>query len=103
MSYKYCVAECWGKEFIDQNESSRITFKGLPGNVWQVPADNNHANLWIQKVLGTPKTRTEAQAIVDDVITQTQATWDADNVTNESAEQKVDRIGLRPDLITLEE
>jgi hypothetical protein len=102
-TYQYCVAENWGKGFIDHNESSRITFKGLPGNVWQVPAYNKHANLWIQKVLGTPKTRDEAQAIVDGVITQAQATWDADNVANESAEQKVDRIGERPVLITLEE
>jgi hypothetical protein len=102
-TYQYCVAENWGKGFIDHNESSRITFKGLPGDVWQVPAFNKHANLWIQKVLGTPKTRDEAQAIVDAVITQAQATWDADNVENESAEQKVDRIGERPVLITLEE
>ena len=102
-TYQYCVAENWGKGFIEHNESSRITFKGLPGDIWQVPAHDKNANLWIQKVLGTLKTRDEAQAIVDGVITQAQASWDADNVEGESAEQKVDRIGDRPVLLTLEE
>ena len=36
-TYQYCVAENWGKGFIDFDESHRITFKGYPGNVWQVP------------------------------------------------------------------
>ena len=46
-TYQYCVAENWGKGFIDHDESWRITFKSYPGNVWQVPAYNKHANLWI--------------------------------------------------------
>ena len=29
-TYQYCVAENWGKGFIDHDESSRITFKGYP-------------------------------------------------------------------------
>ena len=37
-TYQYCVAENWGKGFIDHDESFRITFKGYPANVWQVPA-----------------------------------------------------------------
>jgi hypothetical protein len=37
-TYQYCVAENWGKGFIDHGESQRITFKGYPANVWQVPA-----------------------------------------------------------------
>ena len=44
-TYQYCVAENWGKGFIDHDESWRITFKGYPANVWQVPAYNKHANL----------------------------------------------------------
>jgi len=35
-TYQYCVAENWGKGFIDHGESQRITFAGYPGNVWQV-------------------------------------------------------------------
>jgi len=74
---QYCVAENWGKGFIDQYESGKISFTGLPGNVWQVPAHNKDANLWINKVLGTPKTKDEAQVIVDGVVTAAQVAWDA--------------------------
>ena len=56
-TYQYCVAENWGKGFIDHDESQRITFAGYPGNVWQVPAYNKHGNLWIAKVAGTVKTK----------------------------------------------
>ena len=93
---QYCVAENWGKGFIEHHESSRITFVGLPGNVWQVPANNKEVNLWINKVLGTPKTKDEAQAIVNGVVTLEQAAWDA-----LSDQQKSNSI--RPDDIILEE
>jgi len=76
-TYQYCVAENWGKGFIEHDESSKITFKSYPGNVWQVPAHNKHANLWIAKVAGAVKTKDEAQAIVDAVIQAAQAAWDA--------------------------
>ena len=76
-TYQYCVAENWGKGFIDHVESIKITFKGFPGDVWQVPAYNKHANLWIAKVGGTVKTLLEAQAIVDAEVTAAQTAWDA--------------------------
>ena len=102
-TYQYCVAENWGKGFIDHVESQRITFKGYPANVWQVPAYNKHANLWIAKVAGVVKTKDEAQALVDVEITAAQNTWDGDNVDGETADEKVERLGLRPADITLEE
>ena len=95
-TYQYCVAENWGKGFIDHNESSRITFVGLPGNVWQVPAYNKHGNLWIAKVAGSVKTLSEAQAIVDAEVTAAQNSWDA-----LSDEQKAS--STRPADIILEE
>ena len=76
-TYQYCVAENWGKGFIDHVESIKITFKGFPGDVWQVPAYNKHANLWIAKVGGPVKTLSEAQAIVDAEVTAAQTAWDA--------------------------
>ena len=76
-TYQYCVAENWGKGFIDHDESWRITFKGYPANVWQVPAYNKHANLWIAKVAGVVKTKDEAQALVDAEVQAAQAAWDA--------------------------
>jgi len=102
-TYQYCVAENWGKGFINHDESFRITFKSFPGNVWQVPAYNKHANLWIAKVAGVVKTRDEAQAIVDAEVTAAQSAWDADNVEGETAEQKIERTGNRPADITLGE
>ena len=100
---QYCVAENWGKGFIEHNESSRITFVGYPGNVWQVPAHNKAANLWINKVLGVPKTKDQAQAIVTAIIDALQDTWDADNVDGESSAEKIVRLGSKPTDITLEE
>ena len=71
------VAENCGKGFIEHSESAKFTISGLPGNVWQVPANNKDANLWIAKVLGTVKTKAEAQAIVDAEVQAAQAAWDA--------------------------
>lgn len=102
-TYQYCVAENWGKGFIDHNESIKITFTSFPGNVWQVPAYNKHANLWIAKVNGTVKTLSEAQAIVTAEVTAAQNSWDADNVEGETSAQKEDRLGGRPADITLTE
>ena len=102
-TYQYCVAENWGKGFIDHVESHRITFAGYPANVWQVPAYNKHANLWIAKVAGVVKTKDEAQALVDAEVQAAQSTWDGNNVEGESADEKVERLGPRPADITLEE
>ena len=100
---QYCVAENWGKGFIEHSESRKISFSGLPGNVWQVPAHNKDANLWINKVLGIIKTKNEAQTIVSGAITTSQNTWDADTVDGETAEQATLRKGNRPVDIVLPE
>lgn len=92
----YIVAENWGKGFITHQDSASFSPSGFPANVWQVPANNRDANLWIAKVLGTVKTRVEAQALVDAEITAAQAAYDA-----LSEEQKA--IQSRPEDITLEE
>jgi hypothetical protein len=102
-TYQYCVAENWGKGFIDYDESQRITFVGYPGNVWQVPAYNKHGNLWIAKVAGTLKTKDEAQTIVTAIVDAAQDAWDANNVDGESADEKILRLGEKPTDITLAE
>ena len=102
-TYQYCVAENWGKGFIEHSESQKITFRGYPANVWQVPAHNKDANVWINKVLGQIKTKDEAQTLVDAEITASQTAWDNDNVDGETADEKELRIGERPQDITLEE
>ena len=102
-TYQYCVAENWGKGFIDHDESSRITFKGFPGDVWQVPAYNKHGNLWIAKVAGAVKTKDEAQTIVTAKVDEYQTAWDNNNVEGESSDEKIARLGAKPADITLEE
>ena len=102
-TYQYCVAENWGKGFINSFESATIGFKSFAGNIWQVPANNKDANLWINKVLGTPKTLAEAQAIVDSEVSTSQSTWDNNNVAGETSDEKIARLGARPADITLEE
>ena len=97
-TYQYCVAENWGKGFIDHVESQRITFCSFPGNVWQVPAYNKHGNLWIAKVAGVVKTKDEAQAIVTAQVQAAQAAWDA-----QTDEEKADEFNTRPADITLED
>ena len=102
-TFQYCVAENWGKGFIALDESQRITFKGYPGNVWQVPAYNKHGNLWIAKVAGVLKTKDEAQTIVTAIVDAAQTDWDNDNVESESADDKIARIGSKPADITIVE
>ena len=92
----YIVAENWGKGFITHNDSASFAPQGFPANVWSVPVNNRQANLWIAKVLGTVKTRAEAQALVDAEVDAAQAEYDA-----LSEEEKA--IQSRPEDITLEE
>ena len=92
----YIVAENWGKGFITHQDSASFSPSGFPANVWQVPVNNRNANLWIAKVLGTVKTRAEAQALVDAEVSAAQAAYDA-----LSEEQKATQS--RPEDITLEE
>ena len=99
-TYQYCVAENWGKGFIDHVASSRITFKGYPADVWQVPAHNKHGNLWIAKVGGVVKTVAEAQAIVDAEVQAAQAVWDA---LPDAEKAPALEMNTRPADITLEE
>ena len=97
---QYCVAENWGKGFIQGHESGKFSIVGLPGNVLQVPVNNKDANLWIYKILGTPKTLSEAQAIVDAEVTASQAAWDA---LPDAQKAPVVQGNTRPGNITLEE
>ena len=92
----YIVAENWGKGFITHNDNASFSPSGFPANVWQVPANNRQANLWIAKVLGTVKTRAEAQALVDAEVSAAQAAWDA-----QTEEERLSTA--RPEDITLEE
>ncbi len=95
MAYKYCVKENWGKSFFTHEERKQMYLAGHPGNVWIVD-DNIFGDQWIAKVVGTTKTKAEAQAIVDGVIEDAQDAWDANNVDGESSDEKILRLGAKP-------
>ena len=94
----YIVAENWGKGFITHQDNASFAPQSFPANVWQVPVNNRQANLWIAKVLGTVKTRAEAQALVDAEVSAAQAAYDA-----LTEDQKANRAAGRPADIILEE
>ena len=95
MAYKYTVKENWGKNFFTHEERKQMYLAGHPGNVWVVD-DNTFGDQWIAKVVGTTKTKAEAQAIVDGKIEEAQTAWDNDNVDGETSAEKITRIGPKP-------
>ena len=94
MAYKYCVAENWGKGFIEAHESRDIGFAGLPANVWKLPINNKYANLWVAKVEAVYKTKEEAQAIIDPIITAAQAEFDAKTEEEQNTNPRPETIVL---------
>ena len=93
--FLYCTATNSGKGFITHQDRQDFYIRGFVGNVWVVEK-NIESAVWINRVSGTSKTYTEAQAIVDTQVTNAQNAWDADNVDGESADEKIDRIGSKP-------
>ena len=105
MAYKYSVKENWGKivnndSFIRHEDRAMFHIEGFPGNVW-LTDDNVYAQRWIGRVAGVEKTKAQAQAIVDGVIDDAQNTWDNNNVSGESLDEKITRLGSKPIDITL--
>ena len=50
---------------------------------------------------GTEKTKSEAQALVKASDDLARTAWDNDNVSGESADEKIARIGAKPGFITI--
>jgi len=90
---KYCIAENTGLGFYTHNDRQIAWLSGHPGNIWAV--GNNNAS-WINRVNGVEKTLEQAQSILNTIISDAQNTWDNDNVSGETEEQKIKRIGTRP-------
>ena len=95
MAYKYCTATNSGKDFFTHEDRTRFHLEGHPGDVW-ITGDNNYGVAWISKISGTVKTKSEAQAIVTGVIETAQGVWDDNNVSGESSDEKILRLGSRP-------
>jgi hypothetical protein len=75
MANTYCTASNWGKDFFTHEDRNDFYLSGHAGNVWVV--GNNAAGVsWINRVSGTAKVKSEAQAIVDGEVETAQAAWD---------------------------
>ena len=95
---KYCTATPTGLGFYTHADRELAHLSSHPGNVWAV-GDANHA--WIARVGGTEKTKAEAQALVRASDTLARTAWDNNNVDDESADDKVVRIGAKPGFQTI--
>tara|TARA_R110000796_G_scaffold54910_2_gene128252 strand:- start:2229 stop:2549 length:321 start_codon:yes stop_codon:yes gene_type:complete len=105
MAYKYSVKENWGKNanndsFIRHEDRAMFHIEGFPGNVW-LTDDNIYAERWIGRVAGVEKTKAQAQTIVTDIINDAKDAWDNNNVSGESSDEKITRLGSKPTDITL--
>lgn len=92
---KYFIATNTGKDFYTHADRELAHLSGHPGNVWAV-GDANAA--WGARVGGVEKSLEEATAIA---LGAAQDHWDNNNVSDETAEQKIARIGTRPTEISL--
>jgi hypothetical protein len=92
---KYVQATNTGKGFITHEDR---TLGHISGHASDIYAVANEHTTWISRVGGVEKTLAEAEAIV---LTAAQAGWDNSNVDGETAEQKVERLGARPESVSL--
>ncbi len=76
MAYQYCTATNYGTGFITHVESGKMYLRSYPGDVWAVDGGPN-GDAWIKKVSGVPKSKADAQTIVDAAVAEEQANWDA--------------------------
>jgi hypothetical protein len=92
---KYCQATNTGKGFFTHADRAIAHLSGHQGSIWAVGDANSS---WIDRVSGTEKTLEEATNIA---LAAAQSGWDSNNRTSETAEKKVERIGIRPTTLAL--
>ena len=98
--FNYCVATNTGKGFITHTDSRKFWISGQPANVW-VCTDCVESRHWVARNNGVSKTKAEAQTLVTAVVDDAKDVWDANNVSEETAEEKIERLGPKPTTITL--
>ena len=92
---KYCQATNTGKGFFTHTDRDLAHLSGHPGDIWAVGDANSS---WIGRVSGIEKTLEQATSIA---LAAAQSGWDSNNRTDETVEQKVERIGVRPTTLEL--
>ena len=98
--YNYSVMTNTGKGFITHDDSRRFWIRGYPANVW-VATDVRESRHWVARHNGVSKTKDQAQTLVTAEVDAAKTAWDDNNVSEETAEEKILRLGNKPTDITL--
>ena len=96
----YGTATNTGKGFFTQQDRRNFFLRGYPAEVWVV-GNSEKGALWLAEKNGVEKTKVEAQALVKASDDLTRTAWDNDNVSEESSDDKIARIGAKPGFVTI--
>ena len=103
----YGTANNTGKGFFTHEDRRNFFLRGYTGHdgsnyidTWVIGANEKGA-LWLAEKDGTEKTKSEAQTLVSAAVTLAQTAWTNNNVDDESAAEKIIRLGARPTDITI--
>ena len=103
----YGTANNTGKGFFTHQDRLNFFLRGYTGHdgsnyvdTWVI-GNNEKGALWLAEKGGTEKTKSEAQALVKASDDLARTAWDNDNVSGESADEKIARIGVKPGFITI--
>ena len=103
----YGTATNTGKGFFTHEDRLNFFLRGYSGHdgsnyvdTWVI-GNNEKGALWLAEKGGTEKTKSEAQALVKASDDLARTAWDNDNVSGESADEKIARIGAKPGFTTI--
>tara|TARA_R100000655_G_scaffold106277_1_gene155384 strand:+ start:443 stop:772 length:330 start_codon:yes stop_codon:yes gene_type:complete len=103
----YGTANNTGKNFFTHQDRLNFFLRGYSGHdgsnyvdTWAI-GNNEKGALWLAEKGGTEKTKSEAQALVKASDDLARTAWDNDNVEGESADDKIERIGVKPGFVTI--
>ena len=98
--YNYSVMTNTGKGFITHDDHRRFWIGGYPANVW-VATDVRESRHWVERHNGVSKTKDQAQTLVTAAVDAAKTAWDDNNVSEETAEEKIERLGPKPTDVTI--
>ena len=103
----YGVAENYGKNFFTHEDRRNFFLRGYTGHdgsnyvdCWVVGYNEKGAT-WLAEKSGTEKTKAELQALIKASDDLARTAWGNNNVSGESADDKVARICAKPGFITI--
>ena len=105
--FLYGVAANTGKGFFTHEDRRNFFLRGYSGHdgsnyvdVWAI-GSNEKGACWLADKNAVKKTEAEAQALVKAADDLARTAWDNNNVSGESADEKIKRIGEKPGFVTI--